>query len=236
MPRVSEKPSLAGYRLTRSFGTGPAAVTVLHDVTLDLYPGEVNLLMGPSGSGKTTLLAVLSGLLPPDRGQVLALGQDLWRLREGQREEFRRRHCGFIFQQANLFPGLTARQQLEMVLCWGEGLLPHEARPRVERMLGLLGLAKKGHLRPGQLSGGEMQRVAIGRALVKGPQLCFADEPTSALDWGRGHEVIELLREAAHELGSTVLIVGHDPRLASSADRVFHLEDGRLAEPVGLAV
>jgi putative ABC transport system ATP-binding protein len=199
-------------------------------VSLDLRRGEITLLMGPSGSGKTTLLAVLSGLLRPDDGQVLALGHDLWRLPEARREEFRLRHCGFIFQGCNLFPALTAWQQLEMVLCWGLGLTAAEARPRVADMLELLGLAGKARLRPHELSGGEKQRVAIGRALIKEPAFCFADEPTSALDWERGEQVIELLRAAAHDRGTTVLVVAHDPRIVPLADRVVQLQDGRLAE------
>ena len=153
--------------------------------------------MGPSGSGKSTLLAVLSGLLL-DSGKVLSLGVDVWSLPEKQQEAFRLRHVGFIFQGYNLFPALTARQQLEMVLRWGQGASAREARRRSEEMLALLGLARKAHLRPAEMSGGEKQRVAIGRALMKNPDFCFADEPTSALDWARGEQVIELLRAAAH--------------------------------------
>jgi putative ABC transport system ATP-binding protein len=186
--------------------------------------------MGPSGSGKSTLLAILSGLLAPDGGRVEILGEDLWRMSDGQREAFRRRHFGFIFQGYNLFPALTALQQLEIVLRWGENLTNREARRRSADMLGLLGLAKKANLRPAQLSGGEKQRVAIGRALVKEPALCFADEPTSALDWSHGEQVVELLVAAAHEQGATVLMVSHDPRTVPYADQVFHLEDGCLLE------
>ena len=119
---MNTKPRLSARRLHRAYGTGLSATVPLREVSLDLRDGEITLLMGPSGSGKTTLLAVLSGLLRPDAGQVLALGQDLWRLPEARREEFRLRHCGFIFQGCNLFPALTAWQQLEMVLCWGLGL------------------------------------------------------------------------------------------------------------------
>src|SRR2546423_6847038 len=122
----SDGPALQGRHLTRTFGDGAAQTRAVDDVSIDLHAGQAVVLMGPSGSGKSTLLAVLSGLLPPDRGQVRLLGQDLWRLSEREREAFRGRHCGFIFQQANLFPALTARQQLEMVLCWGERLLPSE--------------------------------------------------------------------------------------------------------------
>src|SRR5262245_6711263 len=167
---------LVAENLSRSFGQGPTRTTVLRDISLDLERGQLVLLMGPSGSGKSTLLALLSGLARPDAGRVLALGQDLWSMTEKQRERFRLRHCGFIFQGYNLFPSLTAKEQLEMVLRWGEGMGPAEASRRVQAMLDELGLREKGHLRPGQLSGGEKQRVAVARALVKNPELCFADE------------------------------------------------------------
>ena len=223
-------PVLRGTHLVRCFGEGEMRTTALNNVSLELYAGQIVLLMGPSGSGKSTLLAALSGLLHPDSGQVLALGQDLWAMSERERERFRLKHCGFIFQGYNLFAALTARQQLEMVLRWGENVSAREATRRASEMLNLLGLGKKGHLRPTELSGGEKQRVAIGRALVKEPTFCFADEPTSALDWHHGEEVIEMLRSAAHERGATVLIVAHDARIIPYADRVFLMEDGVLRE------
>ena len=223
-------PALRGRHLTRTFGEGDTKATALNDVSLDFFAGQLVLLMGPSGSGKSTLLAVLSGLLHPDTGDVLALGENLWEMSDRQREQFRLRHFGFIFQGYNLFPALTARQQIELVLRWGEGLAGREARRRADEMLSLLGLAKKAHLRPAELSGGEKQRVGIGRALVKEPAICFADEPTSALDWAHGEQVIELLRAAAHERGATILVVAHDARITPYADRVYHLEDGCLKE------
>ncbi len=226
------KPSLKGRHLTRTFGSGETGTVALHDVSLDLFRGEFALLMGPSGSGKSTLLAVLSGLLHPDSGQVSSLGQDLWKMTDQDRERFRLKHCGFIFQGYNLFPALTAREQLEIVLRWGHSVPRREARRRSSEMLSLLGLAKKARLLPGQLSGGEKQRVAIGRALIKEPDFCFADEPTSALDWAHGEQIIELLRSATCERGTTVLVVGHDSRITPYVDRVLHLEDGCLAEPV----
>ncbi len=219
-----------GEEPTRAFGQGETRTTAVQDVSLELFGGQINLLMGPSGSGKSTLLAVLSGLLRPDGGTVVALGQDLWSLSDKDQERFRLQHTGFIFQGYNLFPALTARQQLEMVLRWGEGASGSEARRRTTEMLALLGLARKEHLRPGEMSGGEKQRVAIGRALVKNPQFCFADEPTSALDWHNGEQVIELLRAAAHERGATILVVAHDARIIPYADRVFMMEDGVLRE------
>jgi putative ABC transport system ATP-binding protein len=225
------KPTLRGRHLTRTFGSGETLTTALQDVSLDLHPGEFALLMGPSGSGKSTLLAALSGLLRPDNGQVEALEQDIWRMTDRQREAFRLKNFGFIFQGYNLFPALTARQQLELVLRWGEGLSWRVARRRAQDMLSMLGLGRKASLRPGQLSGGEKQRVAIGRALIKEPVFCFADEPTSSLDWAHGEQVIELLRTAARERGTTVLAVAHDSRIVPYVDRVFHLEDGCLVEP-----
>lgn len=224
------RPALQGVHLSRSFGQGETKTTVLHDVSIELYSGQITLLMGPSGSGKSTLLAILSGLLRPDSGKVMALGHDLWAMSEREREHFRLKHCGFIFQGYNLFNALTARQQLEMVVRWGEGASTKEARRRADEILGLLGLSKKAHLRPTELSGGEKQRVAIGRALIKDPNFCFADEPTSALDWTNGQQVIELLRSAAHDRGATVLVVAHDARIIEHVDRVLDMEDGRLRQ------
>src|SRR5262245_31606097 len=235
-PRQTAQPPLRGRHLTRTFGAGEALVTAVDDVCLDACPGEFALIMGPSGSGKTTLLAMLSGLLPPTAGQVLALGQDLWALSEPQRDRFRLRHVGFVFQGYNLFAALTARQQLELVLRWGAGAGAAAARKRAEETLALLGLARKGHLRPDELSGGEKQRVAVARALAKRPTLLFADEPTGALDWGNGEQVIELLRGAARAGGAAVLVVAHDERIVPYADRVLCLDDGRLRPPEGRAV
>ena len=231
---MDDAPTLIGRHQVRTFGDGDTQTTALNDVSLELYRGQFALLMGPSGSGKSTLLAVLSGLLHPTSGQVLALeGErylDIWQMTDKEREEFRLRHCGYIFQGYNLFPALNARQQLEIVLRWGMNVPPREARRQADEMLSILGLGNKGHLLPAHLSGGEKQRVAIGRALVKNPDLVFADEPTSALDWAHGEQVVELLRAAAHERGATLLVVSHDARIVPFVDDVFHLEDGRLAE------
>jgi putative ABC transport system ATP-binding protein len=229
-------PALQGRHLTRIFGARGAAVTAVADVSLDLIRGEFTLLLGPSGSGKTTTLAVLSGLLRPTAGEVLALGENLWAMTDWQRERFRLRHVGFVFQEYNLLPALTARQQLELVIRWGERVNARGAQRRADEMLARLGLANKAHLRPGQLSGGEKQRVAVGRALVKNPTLCFADEPTGALDWASGERVIELLRDAAHKAEAAVLVVAHDERILPYADRVFHLADGHLCQANGSAV
>src|SRR3954469_25570828 len=229
---TSSAPSLKGVKLVRTFGDGSARRAALQEAAMDLYPGQLVLLMGPSGSGKSTLLAVLSGLLEPDSGQVLAdddgVLRDVWQMTAKERETYRRKHTGFIFQGYNLFPALTARQQLEIVLKWGEGAGPGDAKRRADEMLDRLGLAKNKHKKPAQLSGGEKQRVAIGRALVKNPSFLFADEPTSALDWENGQQVIELLHGVARQRGSTVLVVTHDPRLVNYADRVIEMADGKL--------
>jgi putative ABC transport system ATP-binding protein len=220
--------ALTGSGLIRSFGSGETKAYALRGVSVELRQGELNLLMGPSGSGKSTLLAVLSGLLRPDCGAVGALGEDVWRMSDDQMERFRLRHCSYIFQGYNLFPALTAREQLEIVLKWGEGCSSREARKRADHVLGQLGMSNKSHLRPAELSGGEKQRVAIGRALVKNPTLVFADEPTAALDWDNGQQVIRLLTENARQRGAMVLVVTHDPRLIQYADRVLELADGEL--------
>jgi putative ABC transport system ATP-binding protein len=222
---------LEGNRLTHGFGQGATRTVVLRDVTVRMQRGELIIVMGPSGSGKSTLLALLAGLMQPDGGQVVALGQDLWRVSPAERKRFRQLHFGFVFQGYNLFPALTALQQLEIILRWGEGMSKDAARDRANGMLDLLGLREKKGLRPAQLSGGEKQRVAIGRALVKQPKFIFADEPTSALDWKYGRQVIELLRTAASDRGAAVFVVSHDARVTPYADRVFHIDDGRLSEP-----
>jgi putative ABC transport system ATP-binding protein len=231
---MDDSVTLSGRHLVRTFGEGETLTTALADVSLDLERGQFALLMGPSGSGKSTLLAVLSGLLHPDSGRVLARDNgamvDIWQLTDKEREQFRLANCGYIFQGYNLFPALTARQQLEIVLRWGQGFGAREARQQADKMLGILGLGTKGQLLPAHLSGGEKQRVAIGRALVKNPILVFADEPTSALDWAHGEQVVELLRAAAHERDATILVVSHDARIVPFVDTVYHLEDGKLAE------
>jgi putative ABC transport system ATP-binding protein len=146
-------------------------------------------------------------------------------------QEFRLRHCGFIFQGHNLFPALNARQQLEIVLRWGAGLGGRQARREADAMLAQLELPqKKRRLRPLELSGGEKQRVAIGRALIKKPALCFADEPTASLDWQNGRKVVDLLQHAAREYQAAILVVTHDERIKQYADHVHHLDDGRLID------
>ncbi len=236
MGSTTSGPTLRGVHLTKYFGDGATQRAALREVSIDLFPGQLALLMGPSGSGKSTLLAILSGLLQPDGGQVLTRSQnesnftDVWSLSNRSREDFRRRNTGFIFQGYNLFPALTASQQLEIVLRWGNNLTAREARLQAEQMLDRLGLLSQRHKKPAAMSGGEKQRVAIGRALSKNPTFLFADEPTSALDWENGQIVIQLLRDAAHSRGATILVVSHDQRMVPFVDVNYHLDDGKLEE------
>ena len=222
------KRAIEATGLYKAFKTGRTKLEVLKRIDFDALHGEVTMVMGPSGSGKSTLIAGLSGLLKPDEGKVMALGQDLWSLRAGRIDKFRLDHCGFIFQGFNLFSALTALQQVQIVLKY-QGVAGREARARAEETLELVGLGKRMHQRPSELSGGEKQRVAIARALAKQPTLMFADEPTSALDGENGQIVIRLLRKAATERGAAVIVVTHDHRLETFADRVIHIDDGRIA-------
>ena len=234
MTATLTSPALRGVHITKTFGDGAKRRVALADVSIDLQQGQLSLLMGPSGSGKSTLLAIASGLLEPDSGQVLAEDRgelrDVWAMTAKQREDFRLRTTGFVFQGYNLFPALTARQQLEIVLKWGGYAGTWEAKRQADAMLERLGLAPNRHKKPAYLSGGEKQRVAIGRALVKNPSFMFADEPTSALDWENGQKVMELLRDAAHERGASILVVSHDHRLLPYVDVYYHLEDGHLEQ------
>ena len=216
--------------LTKRFKTGRTYIEVLKQVDFDAQHGDVTMVMGPSGSGKSTLIATLSGLLKPDEGHVQALDQDdLWTLRPGRIDRFRLDHCGFIFQGFNLFSALTALQQVTTVLKY-TGLTPSQAKEQAIISLSEVGLANRLNQRPSELSGGEKQRVAIARALAKQPKLLFADEPTSALDGENGQIVIQLLQRAAKVHDAAVICVTHDPRLEAYADRVIHIEDGRILD------
>ena len=229
MNHTSAPRALAAKSLTKRFRSGRGFVEVLRGVDFEAMHGEVTMVMGPSGSGKSTLIATLSGLMKPDGGQVMALGEDLWSRRPGKIDRFRLDHCGFVFQGFNLFPALTALQQVTTVLKY-KGVPKRAARAMAEEALVEVGLDKRMHQRPDALSGGEKQRVAIARALAKRPTLLFADEPTSSLDGENGQIVTRLLRRAAKEHGAAVICVTHDPRLEAFADRIVHLEDGRILD------
>lgn len=224
--------ALQAKGLIKRFKTGRSYIEVLKGIDFDAKHGDVTMVMGPSGSGKSTLVAALSGLLKPDEGKVSALeAKDLWALSSGKIDKFRLDHCGFIFQGFNLFPALTAKQQVMTALKY-QGATPGEQAKRAQAALESVGLGPRVNQRPSELSGGEKQRVAIARALAKNPNLIFADEPTSALDGENGQVVIRLLREAASVRGAAVICVTHDPRLEAYADRVIHIEDGRILDDV----
>jgi putative ABC transport system ATP-binding protein len=187
----------------------------------------MTLIIGPSGCGKSTLLALLSGLSRPDRGEINALGNNLSAFTDDQMDDFRLHHAGFIFQGFNLFPSLTALEQVILPLQYLD-VSEREAETRAGEALESVGLGNRMHLRPSELSGGEKQRVAIARVLAKKPELLFADEPTSSLDKLSGENIVNILQHEAHERGITVLCVSHDQRLIAHADRVLVMEDGMI--------
>ncbi|MDR2327007.1 MAG: ABC transporter ATP-binding protein [Acidovorax sp.] len=221
------QPSLEAVRLSKSFLSGVVSIQVLESLSVSLYPGELSLISGPSGCGKSTLLSLMSGLQSPDSGRAMALGEDLGSMSVRALEKFRLRHTGFVFQGFNLFPALTALEQVQLPLGY-MGLSAKEALQRSRDALDEVGMSHRSHMRPAQLSGGEKQRVAIARAMAKQPELLFADEPTSALDAESGQRVIDILHRAARKHGTTVLCVSHDPRLVRHADRVLGMEDGSI--------
>ena len=224
---ATAQPSLEAVRLSKSFLSGHVRVQVLQGLSIALYPGELSLISGPSGCGKSTLLSLLSGLQSPDEGQAMALGEDLGRMGARALEHFRLRHTGFVFQGFNLFPALTALEQVQLPLGY-MGFRAAETLRRAQQALDEVGLTHRARMRPAELSGGERQRVAIARAMAKEPQLLFADEPTRALDAESGQRVIDILHRAARVHGTTVLCVSHDPRLVRHADRVLGMEDGAI--------
>lgn len=219
--------ALHARQIGKTYVSGRLQSIALHDLSLDIHEAELTLISGPSGCGKSTLLAILSGLQQPDRGSVVALGKDLGRLDVRALENFRLRHTGFVFQGFNLFPALSASEQVELPLRY-MGLNAAAARQRASQSLEEVGLGQRMRLRPAELSGGEKQRVAIARALAKRPRLLFADEPTSALDAANGQVVIDILHRIAHSHGTAVVCVSHDPRVVRHADRVLTMEDGRI--------
>jgi putative ABC transport system ATP-binding protein len=209
------------------FRSGSELHSVLQNIDLEIERGDIQLLMGPSGSGKTTLLSILAGILTPTSGRVWLLDQEITAMSREELSRFRLNNIGFIFQGFNLFPALTAAENVEVALRV-KGVKGAEARRQAVHLLDKVKLANKVNRMPRDLSGGEKQRVAIARALAGDPSLIMADEPTASLDIHNGHAVIELLRQLAKEANRTVLIVTHDPRLIDVADKVIHLEDGVL--------
>ncbi len=211
----------------KTYGTGENAVTALADATLDIRPGEVTLIEGPSGSGKTTLISILGLLLTPTAGEVWLEGKNVAGLGEKHLPGLRARNFGFVFQGFNLFPALTALENVSMAIQMKDGKAK-DPKGEARRLLETVGLGSRMHHLPADLSGGQKQRVAIARALGGNPPILVGDEPTAALDTKTALSVMELLRELATNAGRAVVVVTHDPRLERFADRVVRVEDGLI--------
>jgi putative ABC transport system ATP-binding protein len=213
--------------VVKEFGEDEARVQVLRGADLDVPFGGITMIVGPSGCGKTTLLSVVSGLLTRTAGEALILGEDLDRMSDRARVEFRRRNIGFVFQQFNLLPALTAAENAAVPLV-AAGMSFAAARVRAAELLDHLGIGSRADALPRELSGGQQQRVAIARALVHEPRVLVCDEPTSALDAATGRSVMELLASSAVRPDRAVVVVTHDSRTYRYADRMAHMEDGRV--------
>jgi putative ABC transport system ATP-binding protein len=209
----------------KHFGTGDACVHVLRGVNFHARGGELTFLVGPSGCGKTTLISVIAGLLDATHGEVRLFGEHIGRLSPRDQVLFRRRHLGFVFQQYNLLPALTAAENAAVPLL-AAGVKRAEAVDRAKSLLARLGLEKRCDTMPNKLSGGQQQRVALARALVHEPRLIICDEPTAALDHATGEAVMELLARSAVQPGRAVIVVTHDNRVFHFADTIAHMDDG----------
>ncbi|HET8676721.1 MAG TPA: ABC transporter ATP-binding protein [Blastocatellia bacterium] len=221
--------------LSKVYSSGAAAVRALDGVSLDVDAGERVMLMGPSGSGKTTLLQIIGCILKPTTGSVRILGREITRLSERELPRVRLAHIGFIFQGFNLFPTLSAGENLELALDL-KGIRGRDARKRSHELLEQVGLADKYNSSPSDLSGGQKQRVAIARALAGEPDIILADEPTAALDSQSGRMIMEMLSDMARRRGRAVVVVTHDNRTIDFADRIVHIEDGQLREETAAAL
>ena len=220
-------PVLECENVVKELGQGAGLVVALNGVSISLVPGELTLLMGPSGSGKTTLLSILGCIMQPTSGTLKIAGQTVAGLSAEELAKIRRDHIGFIFQSYNLFPTLNAIENVRIALDV-RGITGYAATSRAEDVLRDVGLGHRLTNYPGNLSGGEQQRVAVARAIASSPSIVLADEPTAALDSENGHAVMALLSRIAKEQKRSVLAVTHDPRTLSYADRVVRIEDGKI--------
>jgi putative ABC transport system ATP-binding protein len=217
--------AVSARRVTRQYGEGESAVHALRGVSLEVPVGQFTAVMGPSGSGKSTLMHLLAGLDRPSNGRVKIGGEDITEMPDKRLTKLRRRHIGFVFQQFNLLPMLTAEENILLPLSIA-GRKPDKRA--VASLIDRVGLGERLGHKPSQLSGGQQQRVAIARALASQPTVLFADEPTGNLDSASGTEVLALLREAVELDRQTTVMVTHDPRAAAAADRVLFLADGEI--------
>jgi len=227
LPENTKQMVLHVEDVRKSFPEGTSVLDVLGGVTLDVRRGELTLLMGPSGSGKTTLLTIMGLLLKPTSGRINLMGTDVTDLGERALPALRRRHIGFIFQSFNLISSLNAAENVEVTLAL-QSVTGRVARKKALKLLEHVGLTDRWHHRPEELSGGEKQRVAVARALASPAELILADEPTGNLDSKTSNQVIETLRQLAHQEDRAVLVVTHDNNLRTMADRIINLKDGML--------
>jgi putative ABC transport system ATP-binding protein len=224
---MAEEPMLEAKNIVKILGEGAAQVQALKGVNLDLMPGELTLLMGPSGSGKTTLLSILGCILSPNSGTLTIARHTATGMSPEQLADLRRQHVGFVFQSYNLVPTLTATENIMLALDL-RGAPPSEAPALAAKALNQVGLSHRANATPSKLSGGEKQRVSIARALAGSPSVILADEPTAALDSENGKGVMALLSQVAKDASRAVLVVTHDHRTLSYADRLIRIEDGRI--------
>jgi putative ABC transport system ATP-binding protein len=213
--------------VTKSFPIGEGAVEVLHGIDFEVPAGELTMLVGPSGCGKTTLISIIAGILSPTSGEVETCGKPLTLMADAEKVAFRRSNIGFIFQQYNLLPALTAAENAAIPLV-AAGMPIARAAARAAAILDRIGMGAHLSKLPNQLSGGQQQRVAIARALVHAPRLIVCDEPTAALDADSGQIVLEILKDAALAPDRAVMVVTHDTRIYRFADRIAAMEDGRI--------
>jgi putative ABC transport system ATP-binding protein len=219
--------AVACHGVTKEFVSGDSRTLALRGIDLELPPGELTLLVGPSGCGKTTLISIIAGLLEPTEGEVFVLGTNLTRLSARRKVNFRGENIGFVFQQYNLLPALTAAQNAAVPLIIA-GRSPRQAVAEAEHLLNQVGLSDKLTALPAQLSGGQQQRVAIARALIHQPRLLVCDEPTAALDAHSGQTVMELIRRVAVQPERAVIVVSHDSRVYRFGDRIVSMSDGAI--------
>lgn len=215
--------------ITKIYKEGPVQVVAIKDINLEVKRGEIVLIMGPSGSGKTTLLSIIGCILKPSKGCVFIKGENVTNLDERALPRFRRNFIGFIFQTFNLIGALTAKENVEIVLNLNN-ITGKEADNQAKRILYEVGLKERVNFLPKDLSGGEMQRVSIARALVHKPSIVLADEPTGNLDSNNGRMVMELLKKLSLDMNTAVMIVTHDTRFMNIANRILYLEDGILKD------
>lgn len=219
--------AIEAFGVKKSYVTGSVVTPVLEGIDLKVEKGECVFLSGPSGSGKSTLLSILGCILTADEGRIEVLGEDVTHFSARQRAKFRRERIGFVFQRFHLFSGLRAWENVKVALDL-LGWPSVKGRAEAHRLLELVGLRDRAGYRVSQLSLGQRQRVALARAVAGEPSIVFADEPTASLDFESGHNAMKLLRELCKNLGKTIVVVTHDPRIYPMADRILTMEDGRF--------